>query len=97
MSKYLVAALAISSVYGSRIGGDPMTWTPDPKKLACGECVSLVNRTETSLGHHACLGVPNPEKAICKDVVSLVLEKYSPVTVCQEIGYCPKKSIWSSG
>ena len=49
MFKYLVLALAISSVFGQRLGGDPKTWSPSIKRLSCDQCVTVVNRTETSL------------------------------------------------
>ena len=93
MFKYLVLALAISSVFGQRLGGDPKTWSPSIKRLSCDQCVTVVNRTETSLSSQACISLPNDEKTVCRDLVSLALDMFSPETVCQEIGYCPKK-LW---
>ena len=95
MFKYLVPLLAISSVYGQRLGGDPKTWSPSVKRLTCDQCVSVVNRTETALSSQACIGLPNDEKTVCRDLVSLALDMFPPEAVCQEIGYCPKKAwLW---
>ena len=92
--KYLVALLAISTVCCQRLGNDPKTWSPSVKRLTCEQCVSVVNRTETALSSNACFGLPNDERTVCRDLVNLALDRFSPEDVCQEIGYCPKKTWW---
>jgi hypothetical protein len=91
--KYLVPFLAISSVYGQRLGADPKTWSPSVKHLTCEQCISVVNRTETAMSSQACRSLPAEETAVCNGVVSIALELFTPEVVCQEIGYCPKK-LW---
>ena len=93
--KFLIAFLSISSVYGQRLGSDPKTWTPSVKQLTCDQCISVVNRTETALSYHACSGTKGDESVVCRDVMSLALDTFTPEAVCQEIGYCPKKTwLW---
>ena len=89
--KYLVPFLAISSVYGQRLGGDPKTWSPS--RLTCDQCVSVVNRTETAMSIHACAGTTGNERIVCNDIVSLALDTFSPEVVCQKLGYCPNKVV----
>ena len=91
---FLIAFLLISSVVAQQLGSDPKTWSP---RLSCDQCVSVVNRTETSLSSSACFGLPNDERTVCRDLVNLALDRFSPEAVCQEIGYCPKKTwLWVS-
>ena len=95
--KYLIPLLAISSVYGQRLGGDPKTWSPSVKRITCEQCMSVVNRTETSLSAQACGNTVGDERTVCRDVVDLALDVFSPEVVCQEIGHCPKKTwFWLS-
>lgn len=88
--KYLVPLLAVSSVYGQRLGSDPKTWSPS--RLTCDQCLSVVNRTETAMSRHACESVVGNERTVCNEIVSLALDTFSPEVVCQKLGYCPKKS-----
>jgi hypothetical protein len=88
--KYLVPFLAISSVYCHRLGSDPKTWSPS---VTCEQCMSIVNRTETTLSLHACGVTVGDERIVCRNVVDLALEMFPPEVVCQKLGHCPKK-VW---
>ena len=86
--KYLVPLLAISSVYGQRLGSDPKTWSP---KLSCDRCVSLLRTSETSLVSSTCVGVTQEEKIVCKYLAQRSLKMLTPETLCRGLGYCPNK------